>query len=381
MRTVSRVSCVKEVSVCDANLVPFTRRRKTSKTALSHLVMNALTLVLLIVAFINNSLASTIMKTNETGDNATPASYQESNLGRFYDVEPQWKGSSYSYVRPTKCQTRNRKDASSTSTLATIQTLEFPVCGSITIEQHSDRVSPNGTTGTGFALWSSALAVSEYLDARFANDAVPSWKEFVQNASNTPSCLELGAGLGLPSIVLARHGFHVVATDHEPEVLSLLEQNVRVNLQQDDSFRKNATHLISVEPLDWARFRERQIAPLAPDLIIASDVIWNGTRPIWRDFLSLLNRLRQNRKRRKDYQTEPSLISLPRCDNTPTPRSDPLVLLGYTQRRLDMTAEEESNFFALLHQYGMHVRILPPDVAPYSDHWPLTVLMELRWES
>ena len=30
--------------------------------------MNALTLVLLIVAFINNSLASTIMKTNETGD-------------------------------------------------------------------------------------------------------------------------------------------------------------------------------------------------------------------------------------------------------------------------------------------------------------------------
>ena len=41
--------------------------------------------------------------------------------------------------------------------------------------------------------------------------------------------LELGCGLGLPSLVAAHNGAHVTATDHAPEALELLQINARLS--------------------------------------------------------------------------------------------------------------------------------------------------------
>ena len=348
-------------------------------------------------------------------------------LGRFYDVEPDWEGTSYSYVRPprkkntTEAATidRNSKTSSrhndhdysrditestdtDTDNSPCWETLEFPHCGSITLEQHADRVGPQGREGTGFALWSSALAISTYLDARFANSTT--------GTTTNLTALELGAGLGLPSIVLARHGWNVVATDHEPAVVQLLEQNLRSNLEQtyfeknDESLQEShnnepatqqpTTHdhpRVSIETLDWAHPQEDLIEALAPDLIIASDVVWNATRPIWPEFLSVLCRLRhnyvqKNKKKHRQNDSSPSPLSPTTTiagegggDTTPSGSTSksPLVLMGYTQRRLDMSLEDERHFFNLLRSFGMQGRALPD--ATNSDHWPLTVLLELQW--
>lgn len=273
-------------------------------------------------------------------------------LGYFYDVQPQWEGSSYSYVRPDNNSNNNSTENNNNLRLARHhQEFEFSF-GRVAMEQRPERVGADGKTTTGLALWSSALALSSFLDKRFTG----SWPTGF-------TCLELGAGLGLPSIVLARHGVKVLATDKDPETLDLLKQNAKDNLN-------NNNHTLQVQELDWAQFDD---SVLAPDLILASDVVYNGTRPYWRDLLSLLNRLRENRRR----QWQEGMVSLP-CGNIDT-STDPLVLMGYTQRRLDMTQEQEGEFYALLSRYGMKVTTLPPDLAPYSDHWPLTVLWKLEW--
>ena len=57
-------------------------------------------------------------------------------------------------------------------------------------------------------------------------------------------------------------------------------------------------------------------------------------------------------------------------------RADPLVLMGYTQRRLDVTVAEEREFFDLVRSSGMQARPMP---SAASDNWPLTVVYELGW--
>lgn len=293
---------------------------------------------------------------NSTISATTTTIPKKNLLGFFYDVEPHWEGSSYSYVRPGHDNLRLARHH---------QAFEFSFAGCVEMEQRPERVGSDGKTTTGLALWSSALALSSFLDAR-GND----WGK-----DTNLTCLELGAGLGLPSIVLARHGVEAMATDRDPETLELLERNARANL--------DANAALAIGALDWshpedsALFRDGASSPFAaPDLVLASDVVYKGTRPHWRGFLEVLDRLRENRRRRQKGNTTTATTSLP----TSTSSTDPLVLVGYTQRRLDMTREEEGEFLALVRCYGMRVTPLPPHLAPYSDHWPLTVLWKLEWE-
>ena len=292
-------------------------------------------------------------------------------LGRFYNVEPEWKGTSYSYVRPSLPKKEDTTgDSNTKSSEDCWETLEFPHCGSVTLENHAERVAPGGKEGTGFALWSAALAISSYLDTKFATDAGATEKSNNDDTSSTctntwRTSLELGAGLGLPSIVLARHGVQrVVATDKDPAVVELLEKNMRDNLEAkffDEQKDQDEHPYVTIETLDWANPNQELAQTLAPDVIVASDIIWNATQPVWEDLLSLLGQMRENYHRRYSNQNR-----------------DPWVILGYTQRRLDMTLEEEQQFFRLLDSVGMEARTLAD--ANYSDHWPLTVLMELRWK-
>jgi predicted nicotinamide N-methyase len=91
------------------------------------------------------------------------------------------------------------------------------------------------------------------------------------------SVVELGCGLGVPSLVAARAGATVLATDGSPEALELIERNARENG-------------VSVETacVDWDAADE--LAARAPfDMVLAADVLYDqaGVTPL----LSLLPRL------------------------------------------------------------------------------------------
>ena len=76
--------------------------------------------------------------------------------------------------------------------------------------------------------------------------------------------VELGAGPGLPGLVCASLGASVLLTDNVPDVLRLLEMNVKANLKDG----------ASVAALDWgADAAARMHTPLrdAPNLIVASE--------------------------------------------------------------------------------------------------------------
>ena len=79
-----------------------------------------------------------------------------------------------------------------------------------------------------------------------------------------------------------------------------------------------------------------------------------------RTVFALLSRLRKNRRQLQD-------------EKDPT---NPMVLMGYTQRRLDMTVDEEKEFFDLLCKNGLQAKPIP---SAASDNWPLTVVYELSW--
>jgi predicted nicotinamide N-methyase len=74
--------------------------------------------------------------------------------------------------------------------------------------------------------------------------------------------IELGCGLGLPSLVAARAGAVVLATDADPEALELLEQNAGAN----------GVELETAE-VDWARPQEL-LDRDGFDLVVAADVLY-----------------------------------------------------------------------------------------------------------
>ena len=190
----------------------------------------------------------------QTRDPRTQRAHEDrppDKLGRFFDVEPQWEGSSYSYVRPTP-----RKAALPSKETKT--TLEFPHTGTFTLELHTYRVSRNGTTNTGFTLWSSAIAVASYLDDQLHGSNPP-----VHDGHITS--LELGAGLGLPSMVIARSGVvHRVVTTDLPEILPLLELNLHTNLEPSYFFpleqqpgSKQQYARVETFALDWTQHQHK----------------------------------------------------------------------------------------------------------------------------
>jgi len=292
-----------------------------------------------------------------------------------------------------------------------VQTMNFAYCGEVCIRERLDRLEVgDGKKGaearsdnrggeivrTGTALWSASLALSDYIDDRCGSGA---W------GSETLTCVELGAGLGLPSIVAARHGFRAVSTDGDPSVLSLLEENLRSNLPEGSTMGAGGEdgQQVHVELLDWSDFdsskreqdsdRHPVLAHLeecggrGADLIILSDVVYGATRAGWGPLLRTVNGLRDHRRRRRllasESEVPPGRASrILLDDGTVAPcgdSKDPLVLLGYTQRRRDMSAEEEGLFFAMVKRAGMEARPIPSRLVPHSDERILTTVFELRW--
>jgi predicted nicotinamide N-methyase len=89
--------------------------------------------------------------------------------------------------------------------------------------------------------------------------------------------VELGCGLGVPSLVAARAGADVLASDECPEALELVERNARENGLQ-----------VATARVDWNA--PRALADSGPfDLVLAADVLYE--RAAVAPLLSLLPRL------------------------------------------------------------------------------------------
>lgn len=156
---------------------------------------------------------------------------------------------------------------------------------------------------TGTAFWDASLVLAEWLARAFGDqdrkDNVKKRKNKLMPGRNA-SCLdgfaprprkravqwrrvataeklkkrirgvELGAGLGLPSIVAAHMGVRMTATDGDPEVLKLLRENCKNNVKGVEGAR------LRVKKMRWGRKNPQEKLGLkrAADLVIASGVVY-----------------------------------------------------------------------------------------------------------
>jgi predicted nicotinamide N-methyase len=111
-------------------------------------------------------------------------------------------------------------------------------------------------------LWRSGVALAEKLDGAELDGL---------------RVVELGCGLGVPSIAAARAGARVLATDESEDALELLRRNARLNGVEVETAR-----------VDWAAPGE--LVGRAPfDLVLAADVLYE--RAAVAQLLALLPRL------------------------------------------------------------------------------------------
>jgi predicted nicotinamide N-methyase len=94
-------------------------------------------------------------------------------------------------------------------------------------------------------VWPAALALSEF---------VLHYPEFIRQKK----LIELGAGLGLPSIAAARYANEVICSDYLPEALSAIKQSIEHNTLSN----------VSVCLLNWRSLP----ADLSADVLLLSDI-------------------------------------------------------------------------------------------------------------
>ena len=94
-------------------------------------------------------------------------------------------------------------------------------------------------------VWPAAIALSEFIEEH---------SHYMQNKT----VMELGAGLGLPSLLAARYAHHVVCTDHSEEAVKTLAKSAaHLNLRNFES-----------AVVDWQRLP----ANLRTDVLLLSDI-------------------------------------------------------------------------------------------------------------
>ncbi|CAK9060672.1 unnamed protein product [Durusdinium trenchii] len=114
-------------------------------------------------------------------------------------------------------------------------------------------------------VWGAGMVMANYLST---------WE------ANGLEVVELGAGCGLPGLVLARNGASVTLTD-VPWLLQMLEYNVAANFSRSDPLRPY------VAPLRWGNSEDvaqvLQAIGRVPDLVMGADLVYRE-----RDFDALL---------------------------------------------------------------------------------------------
>ena len=122
-------------------------------------------------------------------------------------------------------------------------------------------VGANDTVVTGVRLWPACIGLASVLEQRSRTD---------RDAFSGMRALELGAGVGVSGIMLAKCGAACVTlTDNQPPILSLLRRNVAENAVGG---RCRVAHLA------WERPEELRMGAESLDLILGSDVVYGGPK-------------------------------------------------------------------------------------------------------
>lgn len=118
----------------------------------------------------------------------------------------------------------------------------------------------------GNILWDSGLALAKFFAYREgASSSAPSVA--------SKAVLDLGTGTGIVALTLAKLGASVMATDSEPQVLKLLEDNIRAN---------GLTEAMTTHCLDWGD-RTTYLRQRKFDVVVAADVLYSRRdRWFWR---------------------------------------------------------------------------------------------------
>eukprot|EP00931_Biecheleriopsis_adriatica_P068004 TRINITY_DN42061_c0_g1_i1.p1 TRINITY_DN42061_c0_g1~~TRINITY_DN42061_c0_g1_i1.p1 ORF type:complete len:806 (-),score=185.28 TRINITY_DN42061_c0_g1_i1:14-2401(-) len=138
---------------------------------------------------------------------------------------------------------------------------------------------------TGVALWEASYVLAEWLSRQGAAGkglaACETFCEITHGAKKSARSkwrrwddkvgVELGAGLGLPSVVASHLGARTVATDGDASVMKLLRQNVKENAGRGE---------LRAEALLWGA--EDPLTKLGldrpPDFLLAADVIYASAK-------------------------------------------------------------------------------------------------------
>lgn len=107
-------------------------------------------------------------------------------------------------------------------------------------------IQRNDTNSTGSSLWLSSQVLSSYLLHAYAKVSPKQAAE-----STRKKVLELGSGTGLLSLLMARIGWQVVATDIPPVLESVLQPNVKAGLFQMVAAGQTTPDQMEVCELDW----------------------------------------------------------------------------------------------------------------------------------
>ena len=315
-------------------------------------------------------------------------------------------------VRPPSKSSASASAASTAVSKDRYKRIPFDGCGSILLHQEpKEFIQPTSPRNgrTGVTLWSASYAISYYMDAKWSKGG--DWCTMGKQQQSKWTVLELGAGLGLCSAVATKYGMDVVSSDNDEQVVALLKENLERNKQLHESTlnvdkvedeptsKSKQQQQMHVHSLDWViAANDPQVESSHPvfvaleslggaDLVILSDVIYGATQPAWDTLLTLLNKFNAQKKRlcstghqlvvdqNNDSYTTTNTGQAQTIEN----RTSPIVLLGYTQRRRDMSPQDEARFFAMLQAAGMEAVLIPSTEIPNGEKYMLTSLFELRW--
>ncbi|CDU24879.1 uncharacterized protein SPSC_04712 [Sporisorium scitamineum] len=158
-------------------------------------------------------------------------------------------------------------------------------------------VQRNDTNSTGSSLWLSSQVLSSYLLHTYSKIPQP---VSISGPPKRKRVLELGSGTGLLSLLMARLGWQVTATDIPPVLDAVLKPNIDAGLYQLVHPGKATADQVHVCQLDWTTPPDTWHAQLALpttatqsptqfDLIITADTIYEPS--IVRPLLSTLAHL------------------------------------------------------------------------------------------
>lgn len=108
------------------------------------------------------------------------------------------------------------------------------------------------------SIWAAAVGLSQYL-AHVPHSELEGLKT-----------LELGCGLALPSIVLAKRGIQTVCTDKHPDVPRFLSLNLALN---------GLENRVAYLTVDWAKDRKAILASQGRNWVMGSDILYESAHP------------------------------------------------------------------------------------------------------